>query len=312
MPDAIVLTTTAEHAHAGHSRESLVRAARDGELHRVRRGVYADAPGWRDGTPAARLLARVRAAQAAARHPLVFSHESAAILHDIPLLGALPERPTVAVGPNAPRSNARVRRVQRAEPPATVETTWGLRATSPMETAIDLAAVRSPLGGAVAFSRVRQHDGVKTEDIEAALAARRPFRSVRRVERALAMSSGACESPLETLVLVRCTDLGFAAPEQQVEIDTDRGRYRVDFAWNDRQTVLEADGVGKYTDPVMLDGADPTDIVVREKVREDRIRLVTSAFGRVGWLDAWHGDGLERILLRLGVPRVRPRGRLTR
>jgi len=57
----------------------------------------------------------------------------------------------------------------------------------------------------------------------------------------------------------------------------------------------------------MLAGRDAEQVVWQEKRREDAIRGVRGAFGRVGWKDAWEGRGLEQQLIALGVPRPRRR-----
>jgi len=103
--------------------------------------------------------------------------------------------------------------------------------------------------------------------------------------------------------MVRCRDLGFEEPDQQVALAGIDGRvYRCDFAWRDGQVLGEADGRIKYLDDGERPGADA---LWAEKRREDALRFGRRAFVRISWEDAWHGDALATKLDRAGVPRIR-------
>ena len=304
MVDAepILLRDAAEH---GTTPDSLLRRVRAGELVRIQPGAYMPSAEWARLRPEARLRLRVLASHQRLGGDLVYSHESAAVILGIPLLGALPERPHILDASPAARSSPAMRRTVREIGLGDTAVTHGIRTTNPVETAIDLAATRTPLGAVIAISHVRNRHAVTLEDIEDLIAARGAFRGVRQVVRALATSSESCESALEAVVLARCEDLGFARPEQQRVISTATGAYRVDFAWDDGRLVLEADGEGKYTDARLLAGRTPAEAVIAEKRREDAIREVVAGFARTTWAEAVAGDLLARRLARLGVPRIR-------
>ena len=314
VPRPPELLIVREAVAGGVSAESVRRLARAGELVRVHAGAYLPTETWRAMRPEARHQARVHAAHAATTTTTqaVYSHESAAVVQGIPMLGELPPRPHMLVGPGGTPSSQSVRRTRRRMPEADVVTTDGLRVTVPAVTAIDLAATRTPLGAVLAICHVRNRCGVKLAELEERVAARRPFRGVQQVEVALTTSSDLCESPLEALVLARCEDLGFARPEQQRSIGTELGAFRVDFAWHDGMLVLEADGKAKYTDPAILSGRSTADAVLAEKAREDAIRDAVQGFTRIAWAGAYAGDPLVRALTRLGVPRIRGRRSLRR
>ena len=304
--------TRRELERRGASMKHVYRETRRGALARLRPGVYAEGEAWRAAGLEERHLALMRAAQNAARSRLVFSHESAAILHGIPLIGAPPERPRIVVPPGSARSSSLVQRTCRSSGDFDVVALGDLLATDLVTTAVDVAASRSTLGGVVAMSHVRRHAGVPPERIRERIDDRRPFRNARAAERALAESTAGSDSPLESLVMVRCADLGFEAPEQQRPIVVGAGEYRLDFAWRDGRIVLEADGREKYEDERILDGRDPHDVLWQEKLREDAIRARVDAFARTTWAEAWAGAPLAETLARLGVPRVRPARPLTR
>jgi len=303
VADEIELRTPAAGAADGSARERLARAARRGSLDRVRHGFYAEPEEWRAASPDARHLARIRAADAAARGRPVFGGESAALLHGIPLLGGPPIRPVVIVPPGGARSTAPVRRMQRALTRGEITTVAGVVVTTPARTAVDLAFAGPPLRATIAVSHVRRHCGVSLAALSALAAARGAVPGARRAMAALRASTGLADSPLETLVLSRLRDLGFAEPVQQFPVSTIEGEFRVDFAWDDGRLVLEADGRMKYLDE---------DALWAEKRREDAIRERCAAFARASWDDAWAGSELARKLERLGVPRVRRPRPLTR
>ncbi|MDN3494666.1 hypothetical protein QL996_01885 [Planococcus sp. APC 4015] len=79
VPTPIALTRSADIAHPE-------RALRRAEIVRVRGGVYADAGEWQALTPWNRYLARIHAV-ALDRPDAIFSHDSAAALHGMPVFG---------------------------------------------------------------------------------------------------------------------------------------------------------------------------------------------------------------------------------
>jgi len=287
----------------------LERAVRDGELVRVRRGAYATTDGWAGATAVSRQLANVAATRAAARSEPVFSHESAAALHGIPLIGEWPVRARITVPIGGGKSNASVERSQRTLAHAEiVEFEDGTRATSLLRTAVDLASTRTILNGIVAFSHLRTAAGVDAEDIAAAIRHVGPSPGIARARRALTRSTTGSESVLESLVVARCQDFGFAPPEQQIPVVGADGReYRVDFGWRRGRVLLEADGRAKYTDE---QGLPDREALWAEKRREDAIRPTCDHFVRVAWEDAWSGARLEQRLRAAGVPQTRPRRRV--
>lgn len=71
--------------------------------------------------------------------------------------------------------------------------------------------------------------------------------------------------------------LKIPAPVLQLDVYDGGGRFigRSDFGWKEAGLLGEFDGRVKYG-KLLRPGEDPTDVVIREKQREDRLR-------RVGW-----------------------------
>lgn len=299
--DAITVAATLA---AGESPRVLQREAKRGALTRVAHGHYLPEDAWRAASPEGRHRVRMWAATASARAaPPVFSHESAAVILGLPLIGTLPDRPHVTVAPGGGKSTRSVRRTQQHLRDDEVVEIDGMRLTAPLRTGVDLAASRSLLTGVVVLAQLRRSHLVSADAIAAELARRRPFRGAARVERALALSTAGSDSALESLVVVRCHDLGFEPPVQQLEVPAGGHRYRVDFAWREGRILAEAEGRAKYVAPDLLRGRSSADVVWEEKLREDLLREHCDTFIRITWADAWDGAGLAAKLLRAGVPR---------
>lgn len=312
MDGVLDLTLAREMRAARGTTRPLERGAAQRELVRIAPGAYVSRDAWLQAAQEERHRTIAQAVRARASVPPVFSHESAAAFHSIPIVGEWPDWATVTVRRGGGESSAAVERVHRSLAPEDVTARAdGLRLTTVERTLIDLAATRSTLSAIVAISHAR-HEGVTLDRIVASIARAGRMPGIRAVRAALLQSTDRAESPLETLVLVRCRDLGFAEPELQREIrGTDGVRYRVDFAWRNGAIVLEADGKLKYrSEPGR---PTPGEVLWAEKRREDAIRGRGPTFVRASWDDAWHGDGLEQLLVAAGVPRVRmPNRSLTR
>lgn len=121
-----------------------------------------------------------------------------------------------------------------------------------------------------------------------------------RVERVIDFADGRAESVGESLSRVRIHELGFPAPELQRPLSDRRGLIGFgDFAWD--ELIGEFDGRVKYADPAMLQGRAPSEVVVREKRREDRIRATGRRMTRWVWSDVMPAGALGQILLDAGL-----------
>jgi hypothetical protein len=309
MVDSPSLQRAAVVRARGESERELQRSARRGTLDRIRRGAYVEAEPWRHLPQERQHLLQIEAADAAALGRPVFSHESAAVIWDVPVIGALPVRPQTIVLPGSGlRSNrAIVRREATLDPREVVERA-GFRVTDLVRTSIDLAASRPFLSGVCAIEHVlfEGRHGVDADAIAEAIARRRPFRGVRRVDAALGFAGAGSASPNESLCRVRFDETGFSQPIQQKRYrGIDGSVYPVDFYWEEVDVIGETDGRVKYEDPRFLDGRTPQQAVWDEKQREDELRAQCSGFLRLTWHDAWNRAGLIAKLTRAGIPRVR-------
>lgn len=225
----------------------------------------------------------------------VFTGRSSAVLWGVPLAGPddvvelnLPPHSRAGAG-----TGLRVTRVRLAEDE--VETWNGLRHTTPLRTALDLARTRPVEDAAVVLDRFLRRGLVPVEQCRRA-AATLTGRDCRHVRAALDLADGLAESPPETRLRLLLRAAGLPAPVAQFVVVGADGRKlaRVDFAWPDHRLVLEYDG-GWHGAP--------------QQVGPDRQRLnrLTAAGWRVVFATAadLHRPQalLERLARELSAPR---------
>jgi hypothetical protein len=96
---------------------------------------------------------------------------------------------------------------------------------------------------------------------------------------ALAFGNRLCESVGESRLRVLMQNHGLPAPALQAVFKDAAGFVaRVDFYFADHRTVVEFDGLTKY-------GGGSREVLVREKLREDRLRALGVEIVRVTWAD---------------------------
>jgi hypothetical protein len=279
----------------GEQTRSLEHGARTGLFVRIRPGVYAIATEWQAADPRDRHRAAMDALAATSARVPVFSHESAALIHGIPVIGTWPPLPHIIAADAGHRPPANVI-THRPRHPWLIGAAGDVMATTPECTAINLAASRPLVAGVAALDHVIA-SGTGKEALAAMISEWRPFHGVRKALRALEIATGLAETPLESISLVPIALAGFEPPEQQAVVVA-RGRsYRLDFLWRRHGVVGEADGRLKYLTPADL---------WEEKLREDALRSLNLGFARWGWDEAMAGrpliSRLEQAGLRVGPP----------
>ncbi len=278
-------------------RHDLTRAVRQGQLHHVRRGVFAPAEEWRELSPWDRYLARVHAV-ARLRPDTVFSHESACALLGLPVFGdpLLVHATTGPGGTSRVSSGVRVHAHYRM--PDVVEID-GLLVVNELDTVVSLARSRPEVCAlVVADAALRLNPDLTVDALLNENESRESSRGRRRARWPLSRAVRDAESPLESVSRAAVEWLGFAAPQLQVWF----GQDRCDMWWESTHTVGEADGELKY------DGSlgDPVTALRARADRDARLRREARAIAHWGWSDVVHFDRLRGILIEAGVPRVAP------
>ena len=293
------LLVTSRITTAGGDVRVLQREAERGTLHRLRRGVYVDAELWRSCDPPARALLHMKAYAAVTSVPPIFSHQSAAVVHDLPLLSLQPEVVHLAAWSDSggrPRNGVRRHRANTVA----WEVVHGLQVTPVDRTVVDLADTLPFRDGVVAADAALRR-GLPRASLEQAQA-EAVVKGTRRVQRVVDFASPLAESVGESVSRVAISELGFPAPVLQHPFWDRSGPIgRVDFWWPERQVIGEFDGRVKYRGE-LADGARE-EVVWREKRREDRLRALGPGVARWVWRDLDHPELLASLLAAAGLQR---------
>ncbi len=306
--DGILLLSDA--CSAGFDPRALRRAAERGEFTRIRRGVYAITAGWIVLSPRDRHRLRVIAADLGLGAGRVFSHQSAAALHRLPILGDWPER-VHETRPRATGGRSTAGVISHDGPRDPSGLVDGIRVTTLPRTLLDLASVSTFASGVVSMDaalhagRSSGESVVSLFELWQELERRGTARGTAAGRNVLEFGDGLADTPGESLSRVRIHQLGFPAPELQIVFRDSLGRMIVDFWWRDYDLVGEFDGLIKYHRAEYLAGKSIEDVVIEEKRREDRLRRVGPRVARWTWDDALRGLPLAQILMDAGLPRVR-------
>jgi hypothetical protein len=242
-----------------------------GEVVQVRRGVYADEPFT--GDHKLDHIIRARAAALLLSDNKVFSHQTAGVLHGLPVWR--PRLVRVAVtrhGRSGGRRDANL--ILRAAPLPETDITMvdGLPVTTLARTAADLAR-DLPLMWALPVLDSALRLGLEREELKAQEKAVARWPGVRTFKAALRLADAAAESPGESISRVVFHRLGIPPPLLQQDIfHSETGKFlgRPDFCWPELRIVGEFDGKVKYS--CGADDEKLEDIVMREKRREHELR----------------------------------------
>jgi hypothetical protein len=226
----------------------------------VGRGIYVPD----DGTTRRRsdAFARILGLHAQTDVEHCFSHESAALVHGLPLW--LPSTVTHLYQRTSPSSRS-LRTISRHVPlpPATdVVVVDGLPVTSPSRTVWDCATTMRPLD-ALVIADAALAVGMDLAELTERAARSGGRRGVARARDVIALADGGSESPWETACRFALLRAGFPPPQTQVEVATRLGTFWADLGWAEWRVVIEYDGRSKY--------AGGEDELMREKRRHDAI-----------------------------------------
>lgn len=288
---------------------------RRGALVRLRPGVFADGDSWRAATPEQRVVALAHALAITSAAPPIFSHETAAALHDLPLYR--PSRDRVhMIAPHArPGAAVGVVRHRGELADADVVEIDGLRCTSLARTVADVARTATfEQSVTVADAALRQLfvDGPDRYDAEGAHTFRRTVVDVAqlsahgstRAKRVLEFADGRAQLPGESVSRIRLRTLGFREIALQVRVPAPiAGRnFYVDFGLEDVSAFGEFDGAIKYVDGRLVDGRTSSQVLDEEKQREDWIRGTTQRrYVRWGWPHVENASALRARLAAFGI-----------
>jgi len=299
--------TSQEALKVGYRVEDIRAELRTRRWSRLRKGVYVDTHGLALADDRERHLIDCVAVLLSLGRGPILSHASAARLHEL----ILPWRHSQEVRVTADdqwRRGRGYRVAQATMATDEVEPWLDFVATSVPRTLVDCAREWSLTDGVVAMdAALQKRKATRGEMVEAVLAGTHRV-GIAQAARALGLSDGRAESPLETRGRLALVTSGLPRPQLQVEIHDAAGLIgRVDGWYEEAAVALEFDGLVKYTDP--LYASTPGEALWKEKRREDRIRAVGIRVVRVANEDLgkpWPAMA-ARIGALLSAPYVVPR-----
>lgn len=267
---------------AGYSDSELRQRLRTGQWCRLSRDRYVELGGWPPDEPpwdrAKRMHLLTLRMVAERLGDVVVSHQSAAVLHGLPIWGLDLSKVHFSRSSGRIRSDHTISVHRSPLTPDEITEVDGIRVTT-VERAITETACGTSHEVGVVLGDAALRDGLTTpERLVAAADRHRRWRGSPAAGAAARFADGLSESVGESRLRVLMSDYQLPTPKLQVEIRDDDGHLigRVDFLLAG-ELIVEFDGALKY--------GDTGDAVLAEKRREDRLRERGYRMIRVDWPD---------------------------
>ncbi len=306
------LITRAEARDAGASDREITAWLRHGDLVVVRPGTYATSDHWATlDEHRGRPLARVRAAHRSVRIEHVLSHESAALVWDLPLLDAR------AAPPHLTRRDTRATHASggvwhhgASYDDCQVHWVDGLPVLDQARTVLDLARRRTGRQSGLVAADAYLRRGLPRTALEAVLRDQMdgwPF--TRAAERVIGDADGGAANAGESLARDLVLEAGLGPVETQFPVPHRGGTYFGDLRVG--RHIIEFDGRIKYRSVARGGVADRE---LEEVLWDERLRhrdICAAGFGvsRLVYSDFW-GQARERAKSRLLADHAEIVGRL--
>jgi hypothetical protein len=256
----VLVGSAANWDAAGVSRTGLAALIAAGKVAKVRRGAYATRAilDLAAGEPSLAYAIKAAAVRATGKHDdSVVSHESAALMHGMDLLGDPPGTSpglrvslVVPPGKRTGRHKAADVSVHVAEVPARhrEDLFFGVPVTTAARTAIDIARTSTFMQGVVAADSALRVRCATTKAIDRVLTDCPRWPGMQQARKVAGFATNMSESVLESCARVVFYEHGLPAPILQVAIRSDSGTVlaRPDFCWPECGTLADADGMAKF------------------------------------------------------------------
>lgn len=285
------LATAAGLAAMGIERRAVAVWVRRGLLVPVRRGVYTTAELWAAwDVHRERPLALIRAVQLGLAVEHVLSHDSAAIVHRLPLIDARTSAVHVTVRhTRGARTQSGVHHHGAAFGSDEVVEVDGFHVLGIARTVADIARWHGYSQGLVAADGAMQL-GVSRAQLGAAAAPMTGWPHSLVVDAVIQRADPGAESAGETLTRELLAEAGLVPVETQFPVAVPSG-----IVWADIRVgrhLVEFDGRLKYR------GAGAEQAVWDERVRQREMCAQGFGMSRVVWADLW-GDARARAIARI-------------
>lgn len=290
--------TTRDAARLGWSRTDLSRAVASGQLRRAFTGVYVRTD-IADST-----ILRARAARLVMSPHSVLCDRTAAWIHGIDVfryaeLETVPGLESYVLRGHDPTDRSDCHGGTRDLLPEDWCVIDGVRVTTPVRTAVDLACRLSRREALAALDAFARDHGLTVAEMNRLLQRYRRRRGVIQARELVQLADPRSESSGESWARLEIHDHGLPDPEPQFWVVVNGvPTYRLDLAYPKAKVLVEYDGEEFHTSP-----ADRA----RDEERREFLRrrgwhviVVTKASFTVGALDAWTCE-LRQVLRQRGV-----------
>lgn len=270
---------------AGYSPEQMRERLADRRWERIRHGQYAEAvdlshlPSWERET--SRHRRAVHAVMNSFRPGSVaVCHQSALVLHDLDPWGVdLGEVQVNRLDERKGRVRAGVREHGGKLSPLDLTEANGLLLTTVPRAVVELACRCAFEPAVVAVDAALRRNLIGDVEIARLLEVTEFWPGGPMARAALAFGTRLSESAGESRLRVLMHDQGLPKPVPQYVFEDVAGFVaRVDFYFPAQRTVVEFDGLVKYAE-------GSAEVLVREKIREDRLRALGLEVVRITWSD---------------------------
>lgn len=270
---------------AGYSPREIQRRLGAAEWVVVRRGAYAIASTWRAMSSTERHLAMCFAVATKIGANAAISHTSAVALQGLPMWGHDLGEVHVSKA-NVSRHSGGVFHHRTAVPHDHIVNIRGVPATTTPRALVEAALISPPEPCVVTMDAALHHGATTKQELLEMLDAMRDWPGARNAGRVVSLADGKSESVGESRARFAFYLADLPEPRLQYEIRDRRGLLvaRVDFLFEEYRTVAEFDGKVKYTGE-LTPQTNPTDVLWREKKREDRLRAMGFEIVRITWAD---------------------------
>lgn len=280
------LTLRADLLDQGYTREDIKRRLGRRELTAIRPGVYVPSAELKTLGERQRHVLQIEATLRQLGPGVLVSHQSAACLLGITLFRIPTAVQVTRPGGHAGHRRSTVHTHCAAVDPAEIVMVNGYRVTGAARTVVDLARQATFEQAVVAADSALRRGLVTRSELQAAVrrATRRP--GVAAADRVVRFADGGAESAGESISRVMLHEHAVPPPDLQLAVRGARGDTfaHSDFGWPEYRTVGEFDGAQKYG-RLLLPGETPGDSILKEKIREDRIRDLGWHMVRWTWRD---------------------------
>lgn len=286
----------AQAGDCGYTPDQMRDRLADGRWERIRYGQYAEAielshlaPWDQQGVRHQRLVHAVMNSMRSGT--VAVSHQSALALHGVPLWG--PDLAEVHVNRLDRHRGGRIAGVRHHRgklAAADLATVDGLTVTTLPRALLEMACTSSFEAAVISADAVRRDHPIGVDDLERLLEVTEFWPGSATARAAWWFSDPLSESVGESRLRVLMHNHGLPPPVLQAAFaDADGFVGRVDFYFAHRQTVVEFDGLVKYA-------GGTREILIQEKIREDRLRALGLHVVRITWADLDHPD---RVIARI-------------